>query len=539
MFEGLERPDRVMVQSSKEWATAQRDGDAWRLKDVEVSLDPVSGGLAVSIRSGVEPLSRIALRWKRPAPKGLKLLGDQWERGYGDLEWRGIVPDRVLPWYFLANSGDRTDGLGVKTGAGALCYWLVASDCVTLCLDVRCGGTGVVLAGRKLEAATIVGRPGLEGESAFAAARAFCRLMCDKPVLPGFPVYGGNNWYYAYGKSSADQILEDSRLISSLSSSSSNRPFMVIDAGWQLGWDSDVSCSGYHLRSDPKTFPDMKALTAGMKAEGVRPGLWFRPLLAGPETPKGWTLHDAAAFQVNPNGTILDPTVPEAAEAIEGFMANYISWGFDLVKHDFSTFDILGKWGKDMGDALTDDGWHFADRSKTTAEVILGLYRTLARPAKGALVIGCNTVSHLAAGIFGIQRTGDDTSGRQWERTRRMGVNTLAFRMPQHGSFYAADADCVGLTNDIPWELNRQWLDLLAGSGTPLFVSADPSAMGSEQRAAVSRAFDIASRALPPAEPLDWLDNSCPVRWSMGGEERRYDWTEDGKIDRLRLPLVL
>ena len=37
-------------------------------------------------------------------------------------------------------------------------------------------------------------------------------------------------------------------------------------------------------------------------------------------------------------------------------------------------------------------------------------------------------------------RTGDDTSGRIWERTRRMGVNTLAFRLPQHNAFYHIDA---------------------------------------------------------------------------------------------------
>ena len=44
-----------------------------------------------------------------------------------------------------------------------------------------------------------------------------------------------------------------------------------------------------------------------------------------------------------------------------------------------------------------------------------------------------------------LNRTGDDTSGRIWERTRRMGVNTLAFRLPQHNTFYHIDADCVGI----------------------------------------------------------------------------------------------
>ena len=79
-------------------------------------------------------------------------------------------------------------------------------------------------------------------------------------------------------------------------------------------------------------------------------------------------------------------------------------------------------------------------------------------------------------------RTGDDTSGRDWSRTKKMGINTLAFRSPQQGNFFDMDADCVGLTNAIPWSLNRQWLDLLARSGTPLFVSAAPDAVKQEQR---------------------------------------------------------
>ena len=63
-----------------------------------------------------------------------------------------------------------------------------------------------------------------------------------------------------------------------------------------------------------------------------------------------------------------------------------------------------------------------------------------------------------------MNRTGDDTNGREWERTRKMGVNTLAFRMIQNGIFYMTDADCVGVMGPVPWSLNRLWLDVLARS---------------------------------------------------------------------------
>ena len=69
------------------------------------------------------------------------------------------------------------------------------------------------------------------------------------------------------------------------------------------------------------------------------------------------------------------------------------------------------------------------------------------------LILGCNTIGHLAAGLAHINRTGDDTSGKEWERVRKYGVNTLAFRMLHHGAFYEADADCAALTSELDGSL--------------------------------------------------------------------------------------
>jgi alpha-galactosidase len=198
--------------------------------------------------------------------------------------------------------------------------------------------------------------------------------------------------------------------------------------------------------------------------------------------------------------------------------------GLQLIKHDFSTYDLLGRWGFRMGAEITDPNWSFANRTRTNAEIIRDLYKALREAAGAALLLGCNTVGHLGAGLFELQRIGDDTSGRDWNRTRKMGVNTLAFRAPQHGAFFAVDADCVGLTRQIPWSFNSQWLDLLSRSGTPLFVSAAADALGPEQRAALRQAFALAANVLPLLEPLDWLRNSEPRRWILGGKATNYDW---------------
>src|SRR4029079_5900541 len=202
---------------------------------------------------------------------------------------------------------------------------------------------------------------------------------------------------------------------------------------------------------------------------------WIRPLQAPADAPDGWRLARDRAF--------LDPTVPDARQKVVDDVARLRQWGFELIKHDYTTYDILGRWGFQMGAALTRDGWTFASGpTRTTAEVIDDLYRVIREAAGESLIIGCNTVSHLSAGQFEICRVGDDTSGTEWSRTRKMGVNTLAFRGAQHGAFYVADPDCVGVTNAARWSYNRQWLDLLARSGTMLFVSLAPDAPRAERR---------------------------------------------------------
>jgi alpha-galactosidase len=121
-----------------------------------------------------------------------------------------------------------------------------------------------------------------------------------------------------------------------------------------------------------------------------------------------------------------------------------------------------------MGASPTKDGWRLHDSTRTNAEALTDLYRTI-REAAGNQVrlIGCNTVSHLATGFHEVQRTGDDTSGRSWNRNRRMGVNTLAFRAPQQGAFYAVDPDIVAITNAVSWDLVAQWLRLVSESVVP------------------------------------------------------------------------
>lgn len=520
----LQPPEEVSVQTGAQCLSLVREQGAYVRDDLAVTLEKTQTELRFSICAQRSRPCRVVAFWKCKVEPDIMILGDHWERSYGDLGWRGIDGGRPLPWYFFISGGRRTDGYGVMVQPNALCSWKVSPSGVQLTMDVRCGGEGVLLEGRTLFMASVVSRKGLEGESAFAAAHAFCRVMCPNPRLPLAPVYGGNNWYYAYGESSAEEILADSRLMRDLSAGAETPPCMVVDDGWQISHLCERQCNADPWLSHPEKFPDMAALAEQMKQLGVRPGLWFRPLITTQATPSGWLLDNPLSRKQPQEGLFLDPSRPEVLAQIAVYVKRFRSWGFTLLKHDFSTYDIFGRWGNAFGDDLTESGWHFADERKTTAEVVLGLYRTIRESAGDVTLIGCNTLSHLSAGIFELQRTGDDTSGKDWTRTVRMGVNTLAFRMPQHRAFYAVDADCVGLTREIDWSCNRQWLDLLAKSGTPLFVSADPKAMGEEQRKAVREAFAMAAKPVVCAEPVDWKKTMVPNTWKTAYGTARYDW---------------
>ncbi len=513
-------PYKVLIFTDK-WHIAEKEGGSFNFNKCKVELAEGNGGIKVYL-TATEPVRGICLRYNGSFNENVRVLGDHWERAYADLGFMTLRPERQLPWYFLANTGYKTDGYGVKTGPNAFCSFFASFDGIDMIADVRSGGVGVNLKGRKLEVCTLISREGKENESAFQAGRAFCKMMCDNPRLPKKPVYGSNNWYYAMGDITNASVLADAKFIADLTKGLENRPFMVIDDGWQIkhssGWGG---YNGGPWDKGNEDFPDMGELAANISANDVIPGIWMRPLhYRGEEYDKlGGRLRDS---------DVLDPTLDASKELITKEIKCITNWGYKLIKHDFSSVDITGRWGMGMiKDGITGGDWKFSDDSRTTAEIVLDLYR-LIRDAAGddTYIIGCNTFSHLSAGLFELQRTGDDTSGHDWVRTRRYGINTVAFRGIQHNAFYAADGDCIGHTGNIPWELNKMWLELLAKSGTPLFVAPDPKKVNAEQFEDLRRALEISSKPQPIGEPLDWLYNDCPARWRFGDEERTFNWTD-------------
>lgn len=499
-------------------ASLARSGNRWSGAGVDLAYAIEGERGSLVLHAPGKSVRRLHLRWRSRLSKRLLVLGDAWERSYGDLAWMPLQPERPLPWYCLLHNGESTFGMGVATGASAFAFWQVDSLGVSLWLDLRNGGNGVLLEARTLAVASIVTHQSEAGESSFQTAQKLCKKMAPDAVTakrrgkhhPG-ALFGSNDWYYAYGNNKPENILRDADLMGELAPDGPIRPFTVIDDGYQ----------------DKSRFPDLHELAESIRRKNVNPGIWVRPLRAPLFSRKSWLL-PASRYgrrQERANELVFDPTIPEARDAALRTVHEARSWGFELIKHDFTTYELFGQWGSEMGPSPTVDGWSFNDRSKTNAEIVKELYKDIrAGAGEDSIVLGCNTVGHLAAGIFDAQRVGDDVSGHDWERTRRMGVNTLAFRLPQNGIFFAADPDCIPITDDIPWNHTEQWLRAVAGSGAVLFISAGSAKVGSAQKQAIRAAFNQRVSAERHSEPADWMTTRTPEDWVVRSSHHHYKW---------------
>ena len=451
-----------------------------------------------------------------PVAADWKVLAQTGEGIKAGCAWLPVGSGKTVPWYVLLHDGAKTYGFGVKVQPRSMCAWRVEPGKLELLLDLRAGGQPLELGKRTLEACEVVRCESAPGESAYATGRRLCSLMCPKPRLLKEPMIGFNDWYAAYGRNTATNFLADAEFVVSLCKGAAAQPYVVMDDGWQKFSPPEIERltgsfgSGYGPweESSSSFGMDMKTFCSKIAALGARPGLWYRPLCMG--------------------GNMCDPSDPAVLARISADIRRFREWGFKFVKIDYLTFDWCGHFkGFDDAGRLIHDKRRWKDSKHTTAETITALYRTMREAAGDDMVIlGCNAVNHLCAGLFEASRVGPDTSGKNWEQTKRNGVGAVAFKGIENGTLFAADPDCAGLASEgaIPWEKNRLWIDLLSRSGMPFFISWRRTLADDEVRETLSAAFRRAARPRKTAEAQDWLETSVPSRWLTADGLRTYSW---------------
>lgn len=517
----LRQPDRVMGATE---SSPLRFEEAQAACPVEWNYAPAPGGWKVTVYPGKEPVKYLKLRWHGDFSRVDSVLGDEWGRisaTHTPMEWRSVMPFRPLPWYFLARQGDSTGCYGVKTGCDCFAFFQLDSHGITLFLNLMSGGRGTDLR-EPLDACIVTQTESLGGETVFQTAQRFMGMLCDKPVLPRGSIFGVNNWYWAYGNISRESVRQETDYLLEMTDGVTQRPCMIIDDGWQCCRTPrpHYYIGGPFDRANSR-FGDMEAVAGEICQKGARPGLWFRPLLTLGDLPPEAQLREYA------NGMVMDPSHPYTLERVQQDTARIRNWGFEVIKHDFSTNDALAADPfavKNHMTTLCTDGKGFYDNTKTTATILKNLYKAIQAGAGDGDVIGCSTIGHLSAGIHSIQRVGTDTSGHSFEWTVRNGVHSF-MRLPMNDRFFRMDPDCAAFTAMVDAKQNLQFLELCAITGVTTLASVKPGSLTEWEMGEINRIYRLADRQIPPYGISDYSRTAIPEQFSDGENTRQFDWT--------------
>ena len=470
------------------------------------------------------PVKFLKLRFRGDLSFVDKVYGDTWERSGGGcyVEWRSVMTSRIMPWFCYLKGDDRVMCYGVKTGADCFASWLVDVHGVTLFLNLTNGKDGTDLK-EPLVACEVVQLEGELGEDPYRVAKRFSAMLCDAPVLPKEPIFGVNNWYWAYGRISYDMVMNETDWLMKMCTGAKHRPYMIIDDGWQFNrtYDNGSYIGGPWVPNE--RFGDMAKTADDIHKKGAKAGLWFRPLLTLGDVPE-----EAKLEKFSAGGVLLDPSHPYVLERVCKDAATIRGWGFDLIKHDFSTTDFFGALpltAENSRVRLYDRRKAPFDKSKTNATIVKNLYKAIQRGAGEADVIACNAIGHLSAGIHSAYRTGNDTSGRHFEWTRRFGVNSV-MRLPLNDTCYRADPDCAAFTERVDVSLNLDFLEMCAISGMTTLASVTPGILNEEQMKRINSIYLLADKNESRYGILNYDKTAIPnVFVSEDGKRlREFDW---------------
>ncbi|MBQ4479908.1 MAG: hypothetical protein II943_04635 [Victivallales bacterium] len=508
-------PNEVVVEFEGGMHVFSRPSSRMTYKDIVVDLIPnrpdEPARLEIGVAADKSALMALTIRWEHSWRPSMRFLGNVWGEMEGRGQWRTMDPMRPFPWYVLGQGEESARGLGVLAQPGGFAVWRVNPSTVQLRLDLRCGDRGVVLAGRRLLAAVVVYRR--YERTPLAASRDFCAELSSAAILPSLPVYGQCDGHFYRGTSTARSILSDAGELAKLSNGLTNPPFQVVDPGWESIRNGEENPCGPWTHGNAN-FPDMAALAEDIKAKGVRPGIALRLLCdASAELPERWRQ------QRNPH--LLDPSVPEVLEHVREDIRRMSDWGFDLIKHVNSTRDCLGNY---LRPGKRDVGWSFADRSRTSAEIIVDFYRAIKSAMGDTLILGTDIVGQLGAGLLHMSRINPDEPDEEWQHALHNRVNALAFRYCQNGTCFMVDTGELEVSERQPWQRVKTFAELAACSGATFFLSIQPGKMTAKMRKELVRCFEIASMGDSQVVPLDWLNNTCPEDWEINGVPRHFDW---------------
>ena len=372
-------------------------------------------------------------------------LGYYWERSSRRPgAWRGgSAETRPMPWYVMAWDGTRTSGYGVATGPRAFGFGIRGSlrSHVVGGRAKRRGGA-VQLGEREVEC--------VRGPCAAGCRRGSRRFVATRESLPAPParLLSCPICWSSGPTTGTTPTATAIRTFCCRRPRSSRRSRPAAITGWWSvvddGWSPDGVEKGMWNRGNAR-FGDMETFARRLRT----PGAATRHLVSVRCWPRHRDRQRSACLR---DARFLDPQPGRRPGDCGGGHAPACApGGYRLIKHDYSSFGHHGPVGLRHGcPPSTPDDWHFADRTRTTAEHPCFSSTARLRDAAGRTrhppsAATRSVIFRLACSRS--SRIGDDVSGRAWDRTRPdgRGHTGLPRRAPRH-VLRPADPDIAPIT---------------------------------------------------------------------------------------------
>lgn len=352
----------------------------------------------------------------------------------------------------------------------------------------------------------------------------FCLLPCDSCLtgqieyaqivarLAGLaPIQAENpsgfcTWYYYLNHISPACIRDNMRVLSARRDTLPVR-YMQIDDGWFVRWGD---------WTPNQRFGDISALAAEIKAAGFRPGLWFAPFGAHPESAivrehPDWFVRTRAgeSWQGLKGGAgrmfSVDFTHPEALAWLRETVRRMTwDWGFEYLKIDIISDTIA-------------PGVHYDENATALENMRIGM-RAIREAAKpGTFILGCTAPFIPSCALVDGMRVSCDIFER-WQSLRDV-FNSVLKRYHFHRNLFLNDADCLIIRKKENEDGEcmrpctrsdreiRAYVTAMAASGGALMLSDKLKNLSEAQLQMLETLFPLNQQ---PALPLDLMDSFIP-----------------------------
>src|SRR5665213_1594670 len=111
----IQMPDQVQILFDDTYLPMQSsDQQTWKYKEAIVELNKAGDRIEIYVQSPAMKLKEVKLLWKHATADTASILGDAYERTYGDISWQKISDNskdssaKKLPWYCAAHDDNNT-----------------------------------------------------------------------------------------------------------------------------------------------------------------------------------------------------------------------------------------------------------------------------------------------------------------------------------------------------------------------------------------------------------------------------------------------